>query len=105
MKYKPEQEKELMTSVWSMNIKDDPLNFVRFIFPWGEPNTPLEHFSGPRKWQEKILREISTHIQRNHVKDIPEMFRLAVASGRGIGKSALVSWLILWMLSTSLALP
>ena len=102
MKYKPDQEKELMTSVWSMNIKDDPLNFVRFIFPWGEPNTPLEHFSGPRKWQEKILREISTHIQRNQVKDLPEMFRLAVASGRGIGKSALVSWLILWMLSTRL---
>ena len=30
------------------------------------------------------------------------MFRQAVASGRGIGKSALVSWLILWMLSTRL---
>ena len=29
-----------------------------------------------------------------------DVFRLAVASGRGIGKSALVSWLVLWMLST-----
>ena len=34
--------------------------------------------------------------------DLPEMFRLAVASGRGIGKSALVAWIILWMLSTRL---
>jgi len=103
MKYSVKQEKELMTSIWSMNIKDDPLNFVRFVFPWGQKDTPLEHFEGPRKWQEKILREISIHIQRNESIDIPEMFRLAVASGRGIGKSALVSWLILWMLSTRLA--
>ena len=31
---------------------------------------------------------------------ILKVLRSAVASGRGIGKSALVSWLILWMLST-----
>ena len=100
MKYTPQEEKELMTSIWSMNIKDDPLNFVRFAFPWGKKDTPLEHFDGPRQWQEKILRDISIHIQRNNSIDMPEMFRLAVASGRGIGKSALVPWIILWMLST-----
>ena len=33
---------------------------------------------------------------------MPEMLRTAVASGRGIGKSALVSWLVLWFLSTRL---
>ena len=102
MKYGAEQEKELMTELWSMNIKDSPLNFVKYVFPWGMKDTPLEHFKGPRKWQEKILREISIHIQRNQSISNPEMFRLAVASGRGIGKSALVSWLILWMLSTRL---
>ena len=102
MKYDVKQEQELMTEIWSMNIKDDPYNFVKFVFPWGQKDTPLEHFSRTRKWQEKILREISTHIQRNNVIDMPEMFRLAVASGRGIGKSALVAWIILWMLSTRL---
>ena len=102
MKYGAEAEKELMTEIWSLGIKDDPLNFVKFVFPWGQKDTPLEHFSGPRKWQEKILRKITTQIQRNNGKVEPEMFRLAVASGRGIGKSALVSWLILWMLSTRL---
>ena len=30
------------------------------------------------------------------------MFRQSVAAGRGIGKSALVAWIILWMLSTRL---
>ena len=102
MKYGVEAEKELMTELWSMNIKDDPLNFVKFVFEWGKEGTPLENFTGPRKWQEKILRDIGIHIQRNQSVDLPEMFRLAVASGRGIGKSALVSWLILWMLSTRL---
>ena len=67
----------------------------------GKEGTPLENFTG-EKWQEKILRDIGIHIQRNQSVDLREMFRLAVASGRGIGKSALVSWLILWMLSTRL---
>ena len=102
MKYSAKQESELMADLWSINIKDDPLNFVKFVFPWGKKDTPLENFTGPRKWQEKILRDISIHIQRNKKVTMPEMFRLAVASGRGIGKSALVSWLILWMLSTRL---
>lgn len=102
MKYTPKQEEELMTEVWSLNIKDDPLNFVRYILPWNQEGTPLDGFTGPRKWQEKILRDIGIHIQRNQNTNFPEMFRLALASGRGIGKSALVSWLILWMLSTRL---
>jgi len=65
MKYSAQQEKQLMTEIWSMNIKDDPVNFVKFIFPWGEKGTPLEDFEGPRKWQEKILRDMAIHIQRN----------------------------------------
>ena len=102
MKYTPEEEQELMTDIWSLNIKDNPLNFLRYIFPWGKAYTPLENFTGPRKWQEKILVDVSNHIAKNGSLDMPEMYRLAVASGRGIGKSALVAWIILWMLSTRL---
>ena len=102
MKYGVKLEKELMTELWSGPIKDNPVNFVKYVFPWGQKDTPLEDFKGPRKWQEKILREMAIHIERNNVLDLPEMFRLAVASGRGIGKSALVAWIILWMLSTRL---
>jgi hypothetical protein len=102
MKYTAKEEEELMTEVWSLNIKDSPLNFVKYIFPWGQEGTPLEEFTGPRKWQEKILIDIGNHIAKNEVIDLPEMFRLAVASGRGIGKSALVAWIVLWFLSTRL---
>jgi len=100
MKYGAEAEQQLMTEIWSPQVADDPYNFVKFIFPWGEKDTPLEEFTGPRVWQEKILREITIHVQRNQSIDTPEMFRYALASGRGIGKSALVAWLVLWMLST-----
>jgi len=91
---------ELMARLWSPTIKDDPLAFVLLTFPWREQGTPLEHFEGPRKWQRRILADIRDHISANNGKVDFDVFREAVASGRGIGKSALVSWLVIWMLST-----
>ncbi|CAB4126678.1 hypothetical protein UFOVP254_46 [uncultured Caudovirales phage] len=98
--YSSEEEQLLMTQLWSPQVKDDPETFVLFAFPWGQAGTPLEHFKGPRKWQREVLREIRDHIRANRGQDLMEALRTAVSSGRGIGKSALVSWLILWMLST-----
>jgi len=89
-----------MTRLWSPAIKDDPLAFVLLAFPWGEPGTPLAKHTGPRKWQRQILIDIRDHIRGNNGKVDFDVFREAVASGRGIGKSALVSWLVIWMIST-----
>ena len=89
-----------MASLWTPSLKDDPLKFVSFLFPWGQKNTPLENFSGPRKWQREVLRDIGEHIKQNNGKIDFNVLRMAVSSGRGIGKSALVSWLVIWMLST-----
>jgi len=99
-KYDAEGEMALMSRLWSPQIKNDPLAFVMMTFPWGQPNTPLEHFTGPRKWQRDVLRDLGEHIKQNNGKVDFDTFRMAVASGRGIGKSALVSWLTIWMLST-----
>jgi hypothetical protein len=98
--YSAEDEQLLMTRLWAPQVADDPEAFVLFAFPWGQPNTPLARFSGPRKWQREVLREIKAHIATNRGKVDMDTLRSAVASGRGIGKSALVSWLILWMLTT-----
>ena len=98
--YSPEDEQMLMTQMWSSHIKDNPETFVLFAFPWGQPNTPLERFKGPRMWQRRLLRRIGEHIKNNRGADVMDALRMARSSGRGIGKSALVSWLILWMLST-----
>jgi hypothetical protein len=73
---------------------------VRLAFPWKKPGTPLEHFEGPRQWQREVLIELREHIKANNGKIDFETLRLAVSSGRGIGKSALVSWLTIWMLTT-----
>jgi hypothetical protein len=98
--YSSTDEQKLMVELWSPQIRDDPEAFVRFIFPWGQKNTPLEHFKGPRKWQREILGDIKAHVLRNKGKVQMDTLREAVSSGRGIGKSALVSWLVLWMLTT-----
>ena len=63
--YSAEDEQELMARLWAPAIKDNPLAFVMFAFPWGQPGTPLEHFKGPRKWQREVLQQIATHIQEN----------------------------------------
>jgi len=106
--YKPEDEQELMARLWSPAIKDNPLAFVMYLFPWGVKGTPLEYFNGPRKWQREVLMDIAEQIKTNKLKPLNEQtnqidfetLRLAVSSGRGIGKSALVSWLVIWMLTT-----
>ncbi len=100
IKYSPAEEQELMARLWSIGIKDDPEAFVLFSFPWGQKGTPLEAFDGPRKWQREVLRELAAHVKANNGRVDFEVFKLAVSSGRGIGKSALVSWLVIWMLST-----
>ena len=89
-----------MSRIWSPQVKDDPEAFVLFCFPWGQKNTPLEKFSGPRAWQRELLRDLKAHIKKNNGALAMDTLRSAIASGRGIGKSAMVSWLILWMLST-----
>jgi hypothetical protein len=98
--YTPGEEQALMTRLWGPQIKDDPEAFVLLAFPWGQANTPLERFDGPRKWQRRVLRMLRDHIAANRGQLEMDTLRAAVSSGRGIGKSALVSWLILWMLTT-----
>jgi len=98
--YSAQDEMELMARLWSPTLKDDPLAFVLYTFPWGQAGTPLEHFPGPRKWQRQILADLRDHIKENNGKVDFDTARMAIASGRGIGKSALVSWLTIWMLSS-----
>ena len=70
----------------------DPLSWVLYAFPWGVGE--LSGFGGPDAWQRDVLKYIRDNLSRK------EPLRVAVASGHGIGKSALVAWLILWSLST-----
>ena len=95
------QEQELITSV--LTFKHDPEAFVNYIFPWGKAGTPLANFEGPRQWQRDDLRLIADHLadDREYMRlgMPPRPLYLARASGRGPGKSALLSMLNYWMAS------
>ena len=73
----------------------DPLRFVQLAFPWGEPGTDLAAMDGPDAWQAGVLRDIGAG-----VLSPSRAIQMAIASGHGIGKSALVAWIILWAITT-----
>lgn len=78
---------------------DNPLGFVRAVFPWGEEG-PLEDESLD-DWQIDILTTLGDEIKnRDSNEAIQTAIQIAVASGHGIGKTALISWIIIWFAST-----
>jgi hypothetical protein len=71
----------------------DPLGFVQWAFPWGMGE--LSQRPGPEPWQAELLRRVGAGLS------VDEALLEAVASGHGVGKSSLVSWLVLWAMSTA----
>ena len=99
--YTAEGEREIMRALWSAEIRDNPYNFVMFAYPWGKEGTPLAKKKGPRRWQKRLLLKIAAHIKQNKGKEENfDVFQHATKSGRGPGKSAVVSWLAEWLVST-----
>ncbi len=78
-----------------VRCEHDPYRYVMFAFPWGEGELKDK---APRDWQIDILQSIGERLAQGD--DRESVIREAVASGHGIGKSALVSWIMLWAIST-----
>ena len=80
----------------------DPLRFVKFAFPWGEPGGPLENYSGPDDWQADFLADLGREVRKRRFQGLHAVqpIRMAVASGHGIGKSTLVAWVVIWIMNT-----
>ena len=72
----------------------DPYAFVMWNYPWGEPGE-LENYDGPNQWQTEVLTQV-----RDRILNLSQAVQIAVTSGHGVGKSALVSWLLDWAQST-----
>jgi hypothetical protein len=86
----PDQEKRLTEEL--TRFVNDPYGFVMFAFRWGEGDLEGQE---PDKWQVDILREVG----ETYDADPEAVIQLVRASGHGIGKTALVSWIILWAMT------
>ena len=69
---------------------NDPLRFVELAFP----NIT------PERWQRTVMTHIGDQLSANMRLSKFDPIQVAVASGNTIGKTALLSWLILWSLTT-----
>ena len=76
----------------------NPTGFVKYSYPWGEGELIGEGSSKPRTWQSEILTYIGQHLKNKQTRHTPCC--IAVASGHGIGKSALIAWITHWAQST-----
>lgn len=81
-----------------VELRDYPLEFVLWAFPWGEAHGPLAGMDGPDTWQRQELASIGRELRAGG--DLGCLILRAIRSGHGVGKSALVSWLIIWALTT-----
>lgn len=71
----------------------DPLGYVKYVFDWGYGD--LKDEDGPDQWQADLLNDIGANL-----KGADSAVQLAVASGHGIGKTAVSAWIIHWFIAT-----
>jgi hypothetical protein len=79
----------------------DPLGYVLFNWDWD-----FDKGEGPDKWQADVLNDIGEAMRLaaagkyGAAEEKMASVRVAVASGHGIGKSALISWILKWFMGT-----
>ena len=73
-----------------------PNRYAMLAYPWGELD--LSKDEGPRVWQRDLNQTIEDHLSNPATRFMP--LQIAVSSGHGIGKSAEISMLIGWAMST-----
>ena len=81
-----------------VKFRDDPLGFVLWAFPWGKQGTILEGREGPEPWQRDQLIRIGQRLREGGADGA--VVEEDVSSGHGVGKTAEVSWLIIWAVAT-----
>src|SRR3990167_6333266 len=100
-------ETEILTQI--LALKDDPVGFIHYAIPWGRAGTQFAQIDGPRKWQIEELRAIGEHTRAQRFaldNGLPlKIYKGAVSSGRGPGKSALFGMVALWHASTRIGAP
>ena len=76
----------------------DALGHAHYVYPWGQVGSTFEKHFQPRDWQQEVLGLIGDHLSEPTTRFTP--LQIAVASGHGIGKSALIGMIVKWALDT-----
>lgn len=97
-----EESPELLLAEEIARFYDDPLGFVMFAYPWGEPEPPLQHETGPDENQKEFLRSLGQEVRKRKFDGLTPVMPIDMAetSGHGTGKSAMGAWIADWILST-----
>lgn len=90
-----EEEQQLVDDIAAFEY--DPEGFVMYAYDWGTGD--LAGKEGPRKWQREFLHRVGRQLREKSTTP-SRVIQEAVASGHGIGKSALLGMLICWAMST-----
>lgn len=95
-------------------LYDKPLAFTLFAFDWSvdrslclvklpdEYRLQFDTEHGPDLWACELLETVGQQVSARGFKGTQavEAIRSAVSSGHGIGKSAITSWITLWIMAT-----
>lgn len=88
------QEVAIMRAKLAAKHQHDPLGFAEDSWHWGHGNLTGKDI---RAWQAEVMDEIAQHLMDEETRY--KVCRVSVASGHGIGKSALTGMLTTWALS------
>ena len=96
------EQAELELGQAILEVHDDPAGFVALAYPWGEPGTSLERYSGPDDWQKEFLLEFGRQIRERGFNGFDPVapIRMGAVSGHGVGKTTLVAWIVNFIMST-----
>ena len=80
----------------------DPLGFVRFAFAWGEEGGDLQDETGPDVWQTDFMVQLGEAVRSRSLKggDALGAYLAGAITGNGVGKTALIAWVVIWFMST-----
>lgn len=79
---------------------DDPWEWIKVAYPWGQKGTILEH-KEPHDWHKEAAMHIATQLKGMRDGTIEEgPIRVVRKAGHGVGKSAFMGQMIGWCMGT-----
>ncbi len=76
-----------------VRFQDDPYGFTMFMYDWGCGQ--LSEWDGPDAWHKEVFARIREYLLGPETMPL----QIAISSGHGAAKTALMAWLVHWFMS------